>query len=94
MCFLLTLVCLFVTVIVWANTSVDIWVLPMLVGVVTWLAAFYYWAMSKNRSGWWTLTGIAALIGLAIMIIIKDRSGEIQGDKAASGEVDTGTPIR
>lgn len=73
-CFLLTLFCFFVTVLVWANTSVDIWILPMLVGVVTWFAAFYLWALSKNRSGWWTLAGIGTLIGLVIMILIKDES--------------------
>ena len=62
-------------------------ILPRLIHLTiigSWLYALWAYAKAKGRSGaWGVLAGFASVIGLIILILLKDKSGALLQQKAA-----------
>jgi hypothetical protein len=51
-------------------------VMLLLVGTVLAIIGFGYYARAKGRSMAWGLAGFLGLIGLVVLALLKDRSGD------------------
>lgn len=46
------------------------------VGSISFIIGCYYYAKGKCRSGYWCLLGLLSIVGLVILVCLKDRSRE------------------
>ena len=60
----------------WLGTAGSFLLVP---GTALLIAGLSYYAIAKERSGWWGLCGFLSIIGLFVLAALEDRSPETAG---------------